>query len=147
MSRTASHQFSQQIDRIMKSHSLRGSESLSRLLQYCAKQSLEHPDELLKEYQIAREVYGRSPDFDPQTDSCVRVQAGRLRHKLADYYANEGANDLIEVKLPKGSYHIVFESRQPAPPQVSSGYANSHPTQTVSALWRVAFLALVTFLL
>src|ERR1700733_11377095 len=104
MSRIASRQFSrgfsQQIDRIMKSHSLRGSESLSRLLQYCAKQSLEHPDEQLKEYQIAREVYGRSADFDPQTDSCVRVQAGRLRVKLSEYYAGEGANDPIVVKLP-----------------------------------------------
>lgn len=138
-----SQQFSAQIERIMKSHSLRGSESLSRLLQYCAKQSLEHPDELLKEYQIAREVYGRSADFDPQTDSCVRVQAGRLRHKLAEYYANEGANDPIDVKLPKGNYHVVFESRQRTSPPEAAPPANS----TVSASWRVAFLALLTFLL
>jgi hypothetical protein len=144
-----SQQFSEQIDRIMKSHSLRGSESLSRLLQYCAKQSLEHPDELLKEYQIAREVYGRGPDFDPQTDSCVRVQAGRLRHKLAEYYATEGANDPIEVKLPKGSYHVVFESRPPVPRLQPGTVAKKTGTTetTLSPPWRVAFIALVTFLL
>ena len=52
-------QFFQQIDQIIKSHSLRGSESLCKLLQYLAKQSLYHPDAPLKEYQIATEVYGR----------------------------------------------------------------------------------------
>src|SRR5271170_207283 len=105
-------QFFQEIDHIIKSHSLRGSESLCKLLQYLAKQSLDHPDAPLKEYQIATEVYGRHADFDPQSDSTIRVQAGRLRLKLAEYYASEGANDPIVVKLPKGSYHLTFEARQ-----------------------------------
>ena len=107
-----SRAFFQQIDRITKSHSLRGSESLCKLLQYLAKQSLEHPDAPLKEYQIATEVYGRHADFDPQSDSTIRVQAGRLRMKLAEYYATEGPNDPVVVKVPKGSYHLVFEPRQ-----------------------------------
>src|SRR5580700_3260446 len=104
-------QFFQQIDLIIKSHSLRGSESLCKLLQYLAKQSLDHPEAPLKEYQIATEVYGRHADFDPQSDSTIRVQAGRLRLKLAEYYATEGANDPIVVRIPKGSYHLVFEPR------------------------------------
>src|SRR5208282_5127010 len=109
-------QLSQQIEQIIKSHSLRGSESLCKLLQYLAKQSLEHPDASLKEYQIATEVYGRQADFDPQVDSTIRVQVGRLRLKLAEYYASEGANDPIVVKIPKGSYHLVFEPRQAESP-------------------------------
>ena len=104
-------EFFQQIDHIIKSHSLRGSESLCRLLQYLAKQAIDHPDAPLKEYQIATEVYGRHADFDPQSDSTIRVQAGRLRLKLAEYYAGEGAADPIVVKIPKGSYHLVFEAR------------------------------------
>src|SRR5580704_9272435 len=104
-------QFSQQIDNIIKSHSLRGSESLCRLLQYLAKQSLYQPQAPLKEYQIATEVYRRPADFDPHTDSTIRVQAGRLRLKLAEYYATEGAADPIVVKIPKGSYHLTFEAR------------------------------------
>jgi len=104
-------QLSQQIDNIIKSHSLRGSESLCKLLQYLAKQSLYHPEAPLKEYQIATEVYGRPADFDPQTDSTIRVQAGRLRLKLADYYATEGVADPIVAKIPKGSYHLIFEAR------------------------------------
>ena len=105
-------QFFQQIDNIIKSHSLRGSESLCKLLQYLAKQSLEHPDAPVKEYQIATEVYGRPAGFDPQSDSTIRVQAGRLRMKLAEYYAAEGAVDPIVVRIPKGSYHLTFEARQ-----------------------------------
>lgn len=143
-----SQRFSQEIDRIMKSHSLRGAESLSRLLQYCAKQSLEHPDELLKEYQIAREVYGRGPDFDPQSDSCVRVQAGRLRLKLAEYYATEGANDPVVVKLPKGGYHLMFETRSVAADS-HSGTPAERPdrSSTVPPLWRFALIASLTCLL
>ena len=108
-------QFFQQIDNIIKSHSLRGSESLCRLLQYLAKQSIDHPDAPLKEYQIATEVYGRRPDFDPQSDSTIRVQAGRLRLKLAEYYAGEGASDSIVVRIPKGNYHLIFEARSIEP--------------------------------
>src|SRR5580698_66785 len=104
-------QLSQQIDNIIKSHSLRGSESLCKLLQYLAKQSIYHPEAPLKEYQIATEVYGRRADFDPQSDSTIRVQAGRLRVKLSEYYAGEGAADPIVVRIPKGNYHLIFEAR------------------------------------
>src|SRR5208282_3373583 len=107
---------------IIKSHSLRGSEALCKLLQYLAKQALDHPDASVKEYQIATEVFGRPADFDPQSDSTIRVQAGRLRIKLAEYYASEGAADSILVKIPKGSYHVTFEARtlepQPGPQTV-----------------------------
>ena len=112
---TGPDQFYQEIDNIIKSHTLRGSESLCKLLQYLAKQSLEHPEAPLKEYQIATEVYGRPADFDPQTDSTIRVQAGRLRLKLTDYYAREGADDPIVVRIPKGSYHLTFEARPQSP--------------------------------
>src|SRR6185369_3693196 len=107
-----SAQLFQQIERLTKSHSLRGSESLCKRLEYVARQSLEHPDAPLKEYQIATEVYGRQANVDPQSDSTIRVQAGRLRMKLAEYYAGEGANDPIVVRIPKGSYHLVFETRR-----------------------------------
>lgn len=65
----------------------------------------------LKEYQIATEVLGRPPGFDPQSDSTVRVQAGRLRVKLTEYYSHDGANDPILVEIPKGSYVLSFHLR------------------------------------
>jgi hypothetical protein len=103
----------QQIDKLIKSHSLHSSESLCKLLRYLAEHSLDHPGIALKEYQIATEVLGRPTGFDPQSDSTVRVQAGRLRVKLAEYYATEGANDPILVEIPKGSYALTFHLRAP----------------------------------
>src|ERR1700722_18230494 len=93
-------QYLAQIDRLLNSHVLHGSESLCKLLRYLAEHALDHPGSPLKEYQIATEVFGRSPSFDPQLDSTIRVQAGRLRSKLAEYYAAEGAEDQIAVDLP-----------------------------------------------
>ena len=109
----------QQIERLTNSHSLRGSESLCKLLRYLAEHSLDHPGVALKEYQIATEVLGRSAGFDPQSDSTVRVQAGRLRMKLADYYAHEGPDDPIVVDLPMGSYALSFHGRGVAVPNAS----------------------------
>jgi hypothetical protein len=145
-------QLFQQIDNIIKSHSLRGSESLCKLLQYLAKQSLYHPDAPLKEYQIATEVYGRPTDFDPQSDSTIRVQAGRLRLKLGEYYASEGAADPILVKIPKGSYHLTFEARPvettPQPQVVPPREAlRSVEVESVPARWRVTALMLMVGLL
>jgi len=103
--------FHEQIDKLLSSHALHGSESLCKLLRYLATHSLEHPGTSPKEYQIATEVFGRQQDFDPHVDSMVRVQAGRLRTKLAEYYASEGTEDQIVVELPKGTYGLTFHPR------------------------------------
>src|SRR5271165_6433915 len=93
--------YSAEIEKLVQSQALHGSESLCKLLRYLAKNSLEHPGSPVKEYQIATELFGRQSDFDPQLDSMVRVQAGRLRTKLAEYYSTEGARDTTVVELPK----------------------------------------------
>jgi hypothetical protein len=108
----------QQIERLTKSHSLHSSESLCRLLRYLAEHALDHPGIALKEYQIATEVLGRPAGFDPQSDSTVRVQAGRLRVKLAEYYAQDGADDPILVEVPKGAYGLTFHLRARSAGQV-----------------------------
>src|SRR6266853_1010100 len=104
-------QFVRQIDALVASKELHGADSLCKLLRYLANHALELPGEPVKEYKIATEVFGRSSDFDPQLDSIIRVQAGRLRTRLAKYYESEGANDPILVELPKGSYVVSFHHR------------------------------------
>jgi hypothetical protein len=116
-------QFQAQIERLVGSHTLHGSESLCKLLRYLGKQALEHPGIPVKEYQIATEVFGRQADFDPQLDSMVRVQAGRLRSKLAEYYSTEGASDPLIIELPKGSYAITFHERSPSGAAPGAGAA------------------------
>ena len=100
-----------EVDKLVASPALHGSESLCKLLRYLANHALEHPGVPLKEYQIATEVFGRQSDFDPQVDSMVRVQAGRLRTKLTEHYSVNGANDHIWVELPKGTYVLAFHDR------------------------------------
>jgi hypothetical protein len=125
-----------QIDKLAASHVLHGSESLCKLLRYLAAHALDHPGTPLKEYQIATEVFGRPTDFDPQVDSTIRVQAGRLRTKLAEYYSSEGADDPIVVELPKGTYLPAFHHRAAsgfrthAPASHQAEYDNSALSQT-----------------
>jgi hypothetical protein len=104
-----------EIDKLVNSHTLHGSESLCKLLRYLADHALKHPGVALKEYQIATETFGRPADFDPHLDSLVRVMAGRLRSKLAEYYASEGVDDPIVVELPKGTYSLVFHDAATSP--------------------------------
>jgi hypothetical protein len=104
-------QYVRQIDTLVASEELHGADSLCKLLRYLASHAVNSPGEPLKEYKIATEVFARSPDFDPQLDSIIRVQAGRLRARLAKYYESEGANDPIVVELPRGSYVLSFHHR------------------------------------
>src|SRR2546426_5070088 len=104
-----------QIDRLISSHVLHGSESLCKLLRYFADHALNHPGVPLKEYQIATEVFGRPADFDPQSDSTIRVQAGRLRMKPAEDYSSGSAGDPLILEGPKGAYVLSFYQRAACP--------------------------------
>jgi hypothetical protein len=142
----------QQIEKLINSHSLRGSESLCKLLRYLAEHSLDHPHVPLKEYQIATEILGRSGGFDPQTDSTVRVQAGRLRAKLAEYYSHEGDDDPIVVDLPKGSYSLTFHVRTSTTrlrellPVEEGGAVKRSTAQSSNRGWVIAVMALSVLL-
>jgi hypothetical protein len=100
-----------QVDRVIGSNALRGSESLCRLLRYFAERYVVHPGETLKEHQIAMEVFGRGSDFDPRLDATVRVHTSRLRAKLAEYYALEATDDPLILDIPKGSYVLAIRPR------------------------------------
>ena len=98
----------EQLERILQSRAIEGSENLKSFLKYVVLKSIDESEDNLKEYTIATEVFGRSHDFSPRSDSVVRVQASRLRRKLKDYYATEGKWDKVLIDLPKGHYHPVF---------------------------------------
>jgi len=141
-----------EVERITNSNVLHGSESLRKLLRYLARHVVDHPGTPLKEYQIATEEFGRQPDFDPSVDSMVRVQAGRLRAKLAEYYASEGAEDPVRIELPKGTYTLSFRLRQPGEPDPhvvdGAGDGSRHQGLHVSVphRWPIA-VTILSFLL
>jgi TolB-like protein/Flp pilus assembly protein TadD len=82
---------------------------LSRFLRFVVEQSLEGHAEQISEYSIGLHVYDRPESFDSRLDAIVRVEAGRLRSKLREYYEVEGKNAPIRIELPKGSYTPVFK--------------------------------------
>src|SRR6266550_3313055 len=140
-----------QIEKLLGSHTLHGSESLCKLLRYLANHSMDHPGLSPKEYQIATEVFGRQLDFDPHVDSMVRVQAGRLRTKLAEYYASEGADDQIMVELPKGTYALAFHPRTHGAGRNHANTSHEAPNNLqvnarTSRTWIVSVVALSVFL-
>jgi hypothetical protein len=100
----------EQLERVLQSRTLQNSESLKAFLRFVVEKTVADRDVLLKEYTIATEVFGRNSDYDPRIDSVVRVQAGRLRTKLQEYYTTEGKGDPVIIDLPKGHYHPVFNS-------------------------------------
>lgn len=93
-----------QLDRILSSPGFSRNERMSRFLRLVVERHLEGRDEELKESLIGVGVFGRRPDFDPKQDSIVRTEAGRLRARLAEYYAGDGRDDPFVIELPKGGY-------------------------------------------
>ena len=91
-----------QLQRILESRAFHPSEVLRRLLEYLGRKELQGEAEDLKEYTVGIEAFGKPDTYDPKTDSSVRVQAGKLRQKLDEYYRTEGLADPLIVELPKG---------------------------------------------
>lgn len=108
-----------QVLKILESRTFRDTEVLKRLLDYLAQQAMKKNGSDLKEYTVGIEAFGKTPDYNPQVDSSVRVQAGKLRQRLETYYRTEGAEDAVIVELPKGHFNLEFSQRQPAANSVS----------------------------
>src|SRR6202167_1230667 len=102
----------QQLDRITSSDEFRKCPQLLRFLRFAVKEALSRRNGGSKERLIGMEVFGRSADYDAGVDPVVRVEARRLRRKLAQYYTDAGREDPIEICLPKGGYLPTFEMRR-----------------------------------
>ncbi len=101
--------------RVISSHALRRCRRLRSLLGYLVEEVLRDGNVVLKEYHIGVAVFRKAASFDPRVDPMVRVEIGRLRRKLAAYYAAEGTSDQLEISVPSGSYAPVFVGRAPSP--------------------------------
>src|SRR2546422_864431 len=93
-----------ELAKILASPVVARSEQRAALLRYLVEHQLAGGNGALKETVIGVAVFGRSPAWDPQADSTVRMHAGRLREKLREYYATDGQNDPLVIEIPKGAY-------------------------------------------
>lgn len=96
------------LDRVLVSDAFRAAPQLSAFLSFVVERTIEGRAAELKGYTIAVEGLGRPADFNPQLDPIVRVEAGRLRRALAQYYAGDGRGDPVQISMPVGGYVPVF---------------------------------------
>ena len=109
----------QQLDRILASKAFRPVDRLQRFLSFIVNETLAGRGDNLKEFLIGIEVFGKESSFDPRMDPIVRVQARRLRARLARYDMEEGRGDGIQIKLPKGGYAPLFQVVEAGEPRHS----------------------------
>jgi len=107
-----------QLTELGRSTTFASSPQLVSLLTYLVASELDGTGHELNQARIAMDVLGRSAAFDATTDAVVRVEAGRLRSRLRDYYSAEGSDDEIRFDIPKGRYspkiHLGAAPKSPA---------------------------------
>ncbi len=109
-------QYQTELKQILGSETFRHSDSLRRLLEYLGGKTLDGFADELKEYTIGLEAFDKPSDYDPQLDASIRVLVGKLRHKLADYYASEGVDSPVRIEIPKGHFQLRFQTHEPDSP-------------------------------
>ena len=102
----------EQLVRILSSDPFHQAQRRQRFLEYIVNEVLAGRGERLKGYNIAQAVYDRAETFDSHIDPVVRMEAGRLRDRLREYYDGDGQADPIRISLPKGTYTPHIEFRQ-----------------------------------
>jgi len=104
------HAIREQLERILESPGFRNSRRYPNLLRHVVERALQGHTSDLKERTLGIEVFGRTPDYDPAIDPVVRVSAGEIRKRIAQYYHEPGHASEIRIDLPLGSYLPEFHS-------------------------------------
>jgi hypothetical protein len=102
------------VDQVASSQTFQRSPRLREFLLYVADCTLSGRLDDAREQQIAQQVFHRKPDYDPDRDNIVRVEARMLRKRLETYFAEEGRDATVIITMPKGSYSLKFEIRDTA---------------------------------
>lgn len=118
-----------ELGRILSSDGFRAAPQLSAFLSFIVERAVAGRASELKGYTIAVEALGRPADFNPQIDPIVRVEAGRLRRALAQYYAREGQAGPVQLSMPVGGYAPVFVFSDPAACPPPPARADGEPAQ------------------
>ena len=92
------------LERILASPDFKRSKRMRDFVRYLVEAGLSGEVDRTKEFSIAREVFGRDESFGSLTSSLVRVEAGRLRRTLKQYYLTHGKDETLRIEIPKGKY-------------------------------------------
>jgi len=114
----------EQLERLLRDPLFAHSKRYPALLRYVVEKSLCGEDADLKERTIGVEAFGRTPNYDTNADTIVRVAAGEIRRRLAQYYYCAGHEEELRIELNSGSYVPEFypadgSVQSPAAPTIS----------------------------
>ncbi|TIV81606.1 MAG: hypothetical protein E5V93_07830, partial [Mesorhizobium sp.] len=124
------------LERLLASETFGRSERARRLLRYLVEREQAGEADRLKGVSIAMDVFGKDGDFDASTDAVVRVQAGRLRELLDQYFANEGIAEPVRIAIPRGGYVPSYELnaiRLPGDAKSATGNISRQPQASAEA--------------
>jgi hypothetical protein len=143
-----------ELEAILSSYHFRGSKRYPALLRYVVEAALENRLSDLKERTLGVEVFGRDPNYDTNADPVVRISAGEVRKRIAQYYHENGQHSRVQIELPLGSYVPEFLHTESTAVPDSTGIRNeeredqverqSHPQRKV---WRPMVLGLAAVVL
>jgi len=97
-----------QLERLVASVHFRNSKRYPALLRYLVEQTLFGRTDCLKERTLGIEVFGRPADYDTNADPVVRISAGEVRKRIAQYYQAPDHGHELRLALPLGSYTMHF---------------------------------------
>ena len=110
----------QQLERLLENPYFHKSKRFPVFLRFVVKEALAGRAEGLKERTLGMEVFGKDPNYDTTEDPIVRVTAGEIRKRIAQYYQEPGHEQEIKLLMPSGSYVPQFyppEIAVPAMPE------------------------------
>ena len=120
-------------------------ERMSVFLRFVVERQISGREAELKECEsLASRSSDRKPGFDPKQDSTVRTEAGRLRARLFEYYAGEGAGVALVIELPKGGYIPRFRQPKLTPPAIRGAPRPHRRAWRMAALFGLAVALVVT---
>lgn len=99
------------LESVLASQDFRQTERLRSLLNYVVVETLAGRGDAITNRTIAQDIYARGLGEDEVELGVVRVDAGRLRRRLSQYYAGEGAEDPVVITIDTGAYTPTFTSR------------------------------------
>lgn len=102
----------QALERALQSKEFKGSDRMRAFLSYVVNEAIDGRGDAIRAKTVAMDVYGYKADELAAREGVVRVDAGRVRRKLTNFYKSEGADEEIVISLPVGSYAPVFLSQK-----------------------------------
>jgi hypothetical protein len=120
-----------QLAQILNSPAFCNSARSKEFLSYVVEQVVAGHVDNLKERSIGVNLFHRPPTYDTGEDPIVRVKAGEVRRRLAEYYAGAAKAPELHIELPVGSYVPKFRwTTQPNPLPLASELEVLEPPPT-----------------